>query len=1437
MTTPPYEINATDVAQYVKYNSCDRRARLRFNDAAKSTVKFAGQAFNPIDPVLQKEGDKREKEWANKLESQGFSNLNKNHPNRLTRRQKQGETEEWFEWPDFIDLLQSLSVGEEVFAREVKVVGYIGKFKIKGRIDFAILRWEGRKPILRIVETKGSRKERTSHRIQIVIYQYLIEQLVSKPIREKQKGEEIIVDDIEYAVGRIDEATNQIQDLITLLPADLRREREDVGELLGLGGHFQTVIETKESNIDKLDYQLEPKCDQCRFDVHCFAESSRNRRLELLGLGPSAIEEMKDAGPSGQGVEDIDDLANLDLTTQTAEDIRSAENVRRDLNKLKQDAEARRQNLPHSSNKNGFEVTSVLTDSDSILPQHTIDGESLIRVYLDVSYDYVEDRIVSLAAHVTENTGWVFTTDWEQLQNSGPDELNFQPDVELKESERQTGTSPKHWKKREYSKHNLDPIVEYVPTPWTSNEAVNDGMESTMVSNFIQKLKRQINNIHPSDEGFIHFYVWSESEMEHLVDACARGQPTLLSDLRELLGCREPTEQLIYSPLRGEIDRRYSLGWTGRGLIVATDLNWFGQRYHWDREVNGRRVKLDDVFTQNLFDFKSERHLDQNNDWTNQNNPKAQGFEFELRSRFFDSLPVPYIHALWGTLSTPSSLPPAKFRLREALTRFNQVTHDTLEAYLGARTHALRWTEERCSKQDSDVRKEKVNLPKLPSRTRSVNTTSRVARDFLLLDQHSKRSEWFAEHLEPLNHQVSLGDALVISNGYSPKNERDKLVLQMDFSSTDISKNEFRARTGLEEGDFVHLCVAPNDLSKGPTLKQLTNTAYVGPIETINWTNGFIEMNVIPTYVKSSFLMDSKSVNKSTTNLVDQLPNNPNYPNRNTQFMLVDSVSDYTSKSVFERLGEQSGKHAYNWFDPTNSGLPDGPQVHSYDLTAAKWATKEYQLSGSKTLAESQSAAVVDGLDSKVQLLLGPPGTGKTTTTSLAVLQRIVHRQHICNDISHVVLVVGSSHRAVDELLNGIAEHSDQFQKHISQYPGPDLPDISCVKLVSKSSDSSQTAGLSSAVDCEEKEGNHWNFKPILDDGVLVLGGTTNSIIKEIEDLSDNSSDIWSGSGSPYLADELIVDEASMMSYPHFLATSSLVKPDARIMVTGDHRQLSPIVARDWEMETRPSIEKYEPQRSAFDVVRSIKSTHNLTNQKIQTSELDYTFRLEQILQSLIRPLYKKLDDVELKGNSTSVPFKPSGNKPPFESVWEPESGLFLVRHDEDQSRVSNDTELEIVEEILSAMPSTVPPDSVSLITPHTAQRAQLKQLTNNYSSAINVADTVERLQGGESQTVIVSATASDKTAISNNEEFLLNLNRANVAFSRAQKRLIVICSETLMNYIPPEMEEYRSSMLWKTLRRICSDPVGTVPLTNAEAEVLAPDESVEEVKDVLQNP
>jgi superfamily I DNA and/or RNA helicase len=320
----------------------------------------------------------------------------------------------------------------------------------------------------------------------------------------------------------------------------------------------------------------------------------------------------------------------------------------------------------------------------------------------------------------------------------------------------------------------------------------------------------------------------------------------------------------------------------------------------------------------------------------------------------------------------------------------------------------------------------------------------------------------------------------------------------------------------------------------------------------------------------------------------------------------------------------------------------------------------------------------------------------------------------------------------------------------------------------------------------------------MLGESAAIIGGTTASLLG-----------LWENRGvklQSLQASMLIIDEASMMVFPHFLALATLLNTiNGEIMLAGDHRQLAPIVAHDWENEDRPPVVLYQPFASAYEAIQNIES--KVPDASVHQKALRYTHRLPAEIRELISRLYRR-DNIELEGRPQDQYHSKLGSPSnDWESIWERETGLYLITHDERQSRLSNEVELAIIEQILGSC-GTQPNESIAIVTPHRGQRGMLRRRLEPYMSPlgpVHVIDTVERLQGGQRQTIIVSATESDPSAISTNAEFILDLRRSNVAFSRARMRLIVVCSEFLLDYIPAEFENYESTLLWKSLRTLCS--------------------------------
>jgi len=68
-------------------------------------------------------------------------------------------------------------------------------------------------------------------------------------------------------------------------------------------------------------------------------------------------------------------------------------------------------------------------------------------------------------------------------------------------------------------------------------------------------------------------------------------------------------------------------------------------------------------------------------------------------------------------------------------------------------------------------------------------------------------------------------------------------------------------------------------------------------------------------------------------------------------------------------------------------------------------------------------------------------------------------------------------------------------------------------------------------------------------------------------------------------------------------------------------------------------------------------------------------------------------------------------------------------------------------------------------------------------------AGTVDRFQGQEAPVVVYSLTASDPDHLPHGQEFLFNLNRINVAVSRAQGLAVLVGSPALLDALPAKLE------------------------------------------------
>jgi hypothetical protein len=1349
-------LRVNDVGEFVRFRSCERRFRLGLRNRQEARrLPFHERLFGALDPVLQMEGAKRERTWTRMLMEAGYVCV------------RSDENEELL-WSTVRERFASVGPGQKAFATEVTIEGDVGAWHVSGRMDFVILDLSKSPNTIRIVETKASRRDRTYHRIQVALYAMLLrDELALEPLVIGATGPR--VDQLEAVVARIDEATNSPQ-LIDELPAlDLDVEIADITQLLAPDGPFSTIAV---SSLDQLPYQLDSKCDDCVFSTDCFPDTALARRIQLLGVSPSIVRALAE-----HGLTTIDQLAELDPSGDLARDLRADSSFTENLQSLVLRADVRRHSLPGQTAQ--YDVVALPSTGYGAVPDYEIGGHRVVRVYLSVDYDYPENRIGALSAHVTTSHGQIATA-FEEVDGK------WKPHPTI-------GEVPFGTRARAVTVDQLDPVsgvdvIHYNGSRWTGRYDEDTGRERSLIENFLHELVDAMDAVAEADRAPIHFYVWAPSEIQHLVEGCSRAGSDLLGHLRHLMGCRESLEQLMYSSVQREVDQRFALAWTGRGLSVVTSLRWFGHSYHWTRQVGRNIVQLDSAFTQDIFDFKTTLGVTDDGKWAKANDKTAHRHLFEIRSRFYDSLSAPYWRVVWDQLPAPDEVDDR--RLRGMIDRYRRTAEPNyLREYLRARVHALRWVEEKISK-NREIQKPALSIRELRTFELNTNTVEAAAVEFLRLDQHVKTTEWVSSKLVPPSVRVAKYESIPIRDVRATS--ANHIQGTLDYERYGIDATAAADNCSFGDGGFVRLTPCPDGPESGQNVGLLFRLGKTAVLDGIDWESGEVALSVIPQIAIDRYRLQSFPVD-ADFDFAD--------------FMLIEeSPSDFVAPKVERRLTGRSGTHVFGWLDPT------GPEVPVHDEVSGDLLSRIQELLQALTLPPDgyglnadQLTAILEGVNSTIHLLQGPPGTGKTHTSAVDVLLRVL----LSCRVGDILLISGPTHRAVDNLMERIESFQSQFAD-TCETRGFNMPRTIVAKVHSNPTFEASRTGIQ-----DLRFDRVRPFNALRSSGVLVLGGLPNALLKAAHFLSGRPSFVRNPDGS--FARALLVDEGSMMVFPHFLALSTLVESEGYLAITGDHRQLAPIVAHDWEREDRPPTVIYQPYVSAYEAIRNIGTDLNNPRQ-VALSALEYSFRLPPEIRNLINRIYA-FDSLHLTGPSATGLQRVAADCEGWSHIWCRPTGLFLVIHRESQSRRANPTEVEIVDLLLKEATSE-PEDSVAIITPHRSQRLRLVERLGN-DHRVRVIDTVERLQGGESPTVIVSATASDPAAIAVNVEFLLNLNRSNVAFSRAQRRLIVVCAQSLLDHVPAEFDHYQSAYLWKSIREVCSEHLDTLDVEGTTVRIM----------------
>lgn len=351
----------------------------------------------------------------------------------------------------------------------------------------------------------------------------------------------------------------------------------------------------------------------------------------------------------------------------------------------------------------------------------------------------------------------------------------------------------------------------------------------------------------------------------------------------------------------------------------------------------------------------------------------------------------------------------------------------------------------------------------------------------------------------------------------------------------------------------------------------------------------------------------------------------------------------------------------------------------------------------------------------------GPPGSGKTFTAAHMICALV--------QAGKKVGVTAGSHKVIRKLLDDAVRIADESK----------IANVTCGHRNNNSS------GASAVV---EIENNPDALRGLQTRSIKVLGAT---------------AFVWSRQDFIDSVDVLFVDEAGQMALANVLACASAARS---LVLLGDPQQLEqPTQGSHPEGSDISALAHVLGPRKTMDETQGIflSQTRRLHPNLCKfTSEMFYESRLES---------YSGLEHQKISGGES---FSGAG-------LW-----LIPVLHDGNQSH-----SLEEIEVVASLMAQLTKPgntwtgangkqralslDQILIVAPFNDQVNRLSQRLPRAQ-----VGTVDRFQGQEGAVVIYSMTASTAEDAPRGMGFLYNLNRFNVATSRARCACIVVASPRL---------------------------------------------------------
>ena len=422
----------------------------------------------------------------------------------------------------------------------------------------------------------------------------------------------------------------------------------------------------------------------------------------------------------------------------------------------------------------------------------------------------------------------------------------------------------------------------------------------------------------------------------------------------------------------------------------------------------------------------------------------------------------------------------------------------------------------------------------------------------------------------------------------------------------------------------------------------------------------------------------------------------------------------------------------------------------------------------------SQKKAFIHLMEQKLNILVGPPASGKTDFISRALITIAGYYQTVKNK-KLKIMVTAMSHSAIDNVLL-------KLEKMLWK------ANPCGIKLYKASRFDDKKAFAGKAVKCYSDK---TMAKKLSLDEIQIIGMTCWSAYKMFHDEGTEM----------HCFDIIVMDEASQVRAMDAFLCLECSDKDTRYLLVGDDNQLPPII-----------LGKYKEDDGKKYIHGSIFHMYltGLGKDDTDVIHLSDNFRMNGILckypsKVIYGPEYKAFND-EIRKQQISLKEKP--NEDYLASLLDERYPLVFCKLS-GTAKEQNAAEVKLVTSLVHELwNNQINPDSkcpaseegnfwrdisvgkgktlegaCGIITPH---HEHINRLKTAISADLGIErkdifiGTVDKLQGKERKTVIVSYGVSESEKIINESEFIFSRNRFNVSITRGKAKTIIILSDAI---------------------------------------------------------